>query len=336
MGTSAIKLALFQVGWMYPFNSTWHMETLHTVADVLKTPYFSSVFTNSIPGYPTNYSVFSLIAYSCSGDDSRGQACNVTNSPQGTNYWCANGGHFTAANASMETSQFHEAALYLLTTYAGSGKRFMFDNWEGDWSLLCGSWSRTQSIPASVSAAMVGWLTARQAGVSSARRAFCALANLAALHGFDCATVAERDILRAAGVEVYMGAEVNLVAAALPPNPSPWGETYMVRSVLPKVALDVVSYSSYDTMEGPLLAQALDYLAAQHVPTSATPLEDSAVYIAEFGMPQMRSSEAQVEAVTKNVVTIAFSTGNNTRGVRRAAHIFWWCVLALCECLALL
>jgi hypothetical protein len=124
-----------------------------------------------------------------------------------------------------------------------------------------------------------------------------------------------------------MGAEVNLVAAALPPSPSPQGLTYMVRTVLPHVALDVVSYSSYDTMAGPQFADALDYIAAQHVPTSATPLNDSAVYVAEFGVAQMRNPLATVEAVTQNVVKVALSAGPG--GKRRAAHVFWWelCVL---------
>jgi hypothetical protein len=96
----------------------------------------------------------------------------------------------------------------------------------------------------------------------------------------------------------------------------------MARTVLPKVALDLVSYSSYDTMAGGQLADALDYLAAQHVPTSGTPLTDSAVYVAEFGVAQMRSPPATVEAVTENVVKVALSAGPG--GKRRAAHVFWW------------
>ena len=120
-GTSAIKVALFQVGWMYPWNSTWDMGALNALVDVLRHPYFAALFSNAIPNHATNFSVFSLIAYSCSGDASTGQACNVTNTPQGTNYWCANGGRFTPDNATMETAQFHDAALHLLTTYAGTG-----------------------------------------------------------------------------------------------------------------------------------------------------------------------------------------------------------------------
>jgi len=319
LGTSAIKVALFQPGWMYPWNSTWNVENMTNLVHVLSHPYFTSLFSNTIPSYPTNFSVFSLIAYSCSGNASTGQACNVTNSPQGTNYWCSQG--VSAADAARETAQFNDATLYLLTTYANSGKRFMFDNWEGDWSMLCGSWSRTQPVSPFVSAAMVAWLTARQAGVSNARRAYCHQ-HLSSL--LDCSSVPERDILRAAGVEVYMGAEVNLVGASLPPSPTPWGKTYMVRTVLPNVSLDLISYSSYDTQAGPQFAQALDFIAAQHRPTSATPLDDSPVYVAEFGTAQMRSSPAQTQAVVKNVISVAFSKGNNPNGLRRASHVFWW------------
>lgn len=51
--------------------------------------------------------------------------------------------------------------------------------------------------------------------------------------------------MAAAGVEVYHATEVNLVAASMVPvNPMPNN----VLEVLPFVALDFVSYSSYDTM----------------------------------------------------------------------------------------
>lgn len=58
----------------------------------------------------------------------------------------------------------------------------------------------------------------------------------------------------------------------------------IVRAVLPKLPLDYVSYSSYDTMRTPQLADALDLIAAGHNRTAATPARP--LFITEFGLPE--------------------------------------------------
>jgi hypothetical protein len=54
--------------------------------------------------------------------------------------------------------------------------------------------------------------------------------------------------------------------------------------VLPHVALDYVSYSSYDSMRTPALADALDLIASQHNRTAASP--ERALVVTEFGLPE--------------------------------------------------
>ena len=77
--------------------------------------------------------------------------------------------------------------------------------------------------------------------------------------------------------------------------------------MLPKVALDHVSYSSYDSMRGPALAPALDLIAAQHKRTAASP--PRALFITEFGLPETTTDAATVRAVVDNVLAIGRAKG---------------------------
>jgi len=110
----------------------------------------------------------------------------------------------------------------------------------GDWSAHCGNYDPETPPTPAVQDRMVAWLTARQAGVTAARAAFCATElALSAAGVVDCADGAA--VHAAAGVEVLHGSEVNLVMSSMrPTDPLPNN----VLRVLPRVALDVVSYSS--------------------------------------------------------------------------------------------
>jgi hypothetical protein len=135
-------------------------------------------------------------------------------------------------------------------------------HWEGDWSIR-GNYNASSVPSATAVAGMQAWLTARQAGVSAARAA-----------------------VGASGVAVYHAAEVNLVMTTIESNfPN------VVNTVLPSVALDLVSYSSYDTMSSAqYFPQALATIAKYMKQTPASDFgHDSTglqrVYVGEFGTP---------------------------------------------------
>jgi len=167
---------------------------------------------------------------------------------------------------------------------------------------------------------MVSWLAARQAGVTAARAAFCRAVLQAAGRALDCADGVA--VHAAAGVEVLHGSEVNLVrtsmATGLPNN---------ILRVVPRVPLDVVSYSSYDTMAlGAEFGAALDFIAAHHNRTAASP-PAPAVFVAEYGVPQMLQPDpADLVAVYANVHAYVLSPSplGGSAGTRRAMHAFAW------------
>jgi hypothetical protein len=111
---------------------------------------------------------------------------------------------------------------------------------------------------------MIGWLGARQAGVDAAR---------AALRGVS-------------GVSVLHASEVNLVRTSIDV-----GFPNVVNTVLPHVALDMVSYSAYDTeADDVYFGRALAFIAAHHVRTPASP--PIAVYVGGVSAPLATATRA--------------------------------------------
>jgi hypothetical protein len=127
---------------------------------------------------------------------------------------------------------------------------------------------------------MVGWLDARQSGVEQAR-----------------AEIGEN------GVHVYHAAEINLVDIAMNDN-----KTCVVNAVLPRVSLDLVSYSSWDTgWKGTRFKQALDYIAVNMPDSPAFGAKN--VYIGEFGGAENDNPSMQVQATIRNVVETSIAWG---------------------------
>jgi len=199
----------------------------------------------------------------------------VTSLGRDHDYWRTG---ITAEQEADETKQFCELAKALLTTYANTGKTFVLQHWEGDWMVRGHTDSGKDPEPAALEN-MVKWLNARQAGVTKARK-----------------EVGEK------GVKVYHAAEVNKVFIAMRD-----GRPNMINQVIPKTNVDLVSYSSWDTMvdhrEDPkIFREALDFIA-KHTPDHPE-LGDRNVYVGEFGLPENDfSAEEQLKVIRDTVET---------------------------------
>ncbi|MBM3215556.1 hypothetical protein FJZ36_11650 [Candidatus Poribacteria bacterium] len=185
----------------------------------------------------------------------------------------------TPEDEENEERQFYDLTRHLLTTYAPTGKTFVLQHWEGDWAIR-GSFDANAEPTQTAVDGMVAWLNARQRGVDRARR-----------------EVGETT------VRVYHAAEVNLVRRAMDTD-----ERSVTTHVLPRTAVDLVSYSAWDTERDPaLFRRSLDFIA-ERAPDSA-PFGDRNVYVGEYGLPETDTSESDVLRTVANVVDIALDWG---------------------------
>ncbi|HIZ20132.1 MAG TPA: hypothetical protein H9674_04655 [Firmicutes bacterium] len=122
-------------------------------------------------------------------------------------------------------------ARYLLTTYDRTGKVFLLGHWEGDWVLL-GGYDTSREPDDGKIRGMIRSLRVRQKAVEDARR----------------------DTPHS---DVYVGhyCEVNR-----PLDAKDRGMKRMTTHVLPHVTVDMVSYSSYDSLLPHRLTEALDFI----------------------------------------------------------------------------
>ena len=218
--------------------------------------------------------------------------------------WSTDFGYFdyemTPQECTAETQQFYDLSRYLLTTYRGTGKSFIFQNWEGDWAVR-GSYDPAAVPQAQPLANFTQWFNCRQAGINEAR-----------------ATVAS-------DAKVFQGCEVNLVLQAME------GKTSVLNNVIPKTGCDFVAYSSYDSIDGQanarweandpnlvwtpdLFRQALDYIQSKAPEPSAYVRNALGsnfknVYVGEFGCPELSSGTASCMDVMRNVVNTALPWG---------------------------
>jgi hypothetical protein len=224
MGCGIIKVWFTSLTRSYPFNSTW--PTVGSLTEMAKIPYFKTLFDKP-------FETFILEAYSPGRED---------------HYYLKG---MSAQNVARERQEIAELTTHLLDTYKNSGKTFILQNWEGDWSLRGGA-PGADPTPVAVKG-MIDWFNARQDGADDARK-----------------MAGERN------VRVLHAAEVNHVARAMKNE----GVT-VTNDVLPQTHCDLYSYSAYDvpTHEPEKFRAALDYLA------SKSPGDDN-VYVGEYGAPE--------------------------------------------------
>ena len=181
----------------------------------------------------------------------------------------------SAENAEAERAAFYEITQYLLTTYKGTGKTFILQNWESDWVLTNPEFTKEPS-PVAIQG-MIDWMNARQDGVDAARKDV----------GMD-------------GVTVAHAMEVNLIARAME------GKVTATNDVVPHTHCDLYSYSAYDTsiFIPDKFRDALQYLADK-APASELYGEKN-VYVGEFGAPE---NEFDQYAIVKRTVETALDWG---------------------------
>lgn len=153
----------------------------------------------------------------------------------------------------------HELAQHLIAVHRDRPITFIIQNWESDWRFRR-STDQTWSPPAEeverLSARMARWIAARQRGVERAR---------AEAPGARC--------------RVAHAVEVNRVFDGFRGVPN------VTRSVLPRVEVDLVSYSTWDALESPAdLAVAIEEIR-RHARTGPL-FGPRAVMLGEIGIPE--------------------------------------------------
>ena len=143
----------------------------------------------------------------------------------------------------------------LLTRYDTAGKTFFLGHWEGDWYLLPDKDVKKDASPELI-AAMIEWLSIRQKAVDDARSE-----------------------VPYAKCRVYTYTEVNRVRDAMKD-----GRKRLVNAVLPKVNVDFVSYSAYDSQLLPAeeVRATLDFVNTQLAAKPGLPAKR--VFIGECGL----------------------------------------------------
>lgn len=266
-GSKVIKLEMdSQTPSKYSWNSTW--PAAGSLTALAQTSYFQSLFSKP-------FNTYVITAYSI----------GIPGGGDGTEYWL-NG--MTAAQKAAEQQSFYNLTRYLMTTYSGTGKTFLLENWEGDWALRdgAGNTGSDNGIPSATNVqGMIDWFNAREAGIRQARAELGATSN----------------------VKVYGTVEVNRVLDAM--NPS-FGEATVTNNVLPHTDVDFASYSSYDTQESSTnFPRAVSYIAA-HLPASALNGQNThSVYVGEFGEPEGQVPASQVNATINNVLNTVQADG---------------------------
>lgn len=182
---------------------------------------------------------------------------------------------FSREDEQAEEEVFASLTLHLLRTYAHTRKTFIIQNWEGDWALR-GSFDPAAVPTPAATAAMIRWLNARQRGVARARAEFST-----------------------GTARVFHACEVNLVKRAMVD-----GAQSVTTDVLPHVAVDLASYSAWDTKDSPAqFSEALTFIARHKRPTE--PFGEHGVYVGEFGLPEAEATPQLVLERTKTLLEAA-------------------------------
>lgn len=205
-----------------------------------------------------------------------------------TNWW-----RVDTSNAKLqaEYTEIYNLVTYLMTTYAGTNRTFVLQNWEGDWAFM-DSFNPATPVPSEYVDRYAAFLAVRQKAVSDARRASTAV-----------------------GVTVLNAIEVNRVLD------SEVNYRRIVNDIAPRVRPDLASYSAYDStiVEAGWGTDTADWIA------KTEPLFRKAlakirsvwpgvpVFIGEFGFPENEATNEHpgnsVYNMTRKILEICEDEG---------------------------
>lgn len=209
-----------------------------------------------------------------------------------------------------EYAEMRALAEHLLTTYSGTGKTFVLQSWEGDWSLINGlgaagesqtPYSEANYISPRTVEYMRAWLQTKINAIEDARR-----------------NTVYND------VRVLSAIELNRVRDVFYDH----ARRRIVNAVLPRISPDLVSYSAYDTILGPsytyygdqatlLTNTATDIGLAVDTIRRAAP--NSGVYLGEFGFAELELPVGYDAGVlTANIL--------NTSEAKDLVYALYWTV----------
>jgi hypothetical protein len=252
LGSRTIKLWFTTLQTSYPFNTDW--PAVADMVEIAQTPPFVEVFDKPFDTYV-------LEAFSVGLDHG---------------YWREQP---TPDQFTEDERQFYELTCHLLTTYAGTGKTFVLQNWEGDWSIR-GHFDIEIQPPPQAVRGMIDWLNARQRGVDRARE-----------------EIGEN------GVRIIHAAEVNHVQPSPPPD-----RRNVIDTVIPHTNVDMVAYSCWHAQhDAEFLRAALIHI--DRLTPAKKGVAGRRVYIGEFGEPETSSGLDRVKQTLPRVVDVGMEFG---------------------------
>lgn len=155
--------------------------------------------------------------------------------------------------------EMYDLASFFLKNYNDSGKTFLIGNWEGDW-LLHPNYKRNMTPLKEHVDNMTKWFQIRQRAITDAKN-----------------NIPHKN------VNLFYYIEVNLVLKGLD------GKTCITRDILPKVDVDLVSYSSYESSKKKdyetnkaFLTKTLNFIESRLKPKEGLPFKRR-VFIGEYG-----------------------------------------------------
>ena len=251
LGVRVTKLSTLAMEENYPFDD-WSGYPLDSLVNVIRHPVYKRFLDDAF------FTSYFLSAY---------ETNNVV-------WWDG----LDADEKAYVVTSFYDAALYLLTEYAGTGKTFILQNWEADNALGY----VYNAFPDTAARGMADYFNARQEGIQLAREEA----------GMDN------------GVFVFGGIEVNLLTLT-----PPGGTPRVADAVVPHTGADIYLYSCWETKdkwdigdEGEqaniaaikeAVMAALAYLN-EKAPASAW-FGPKNVAISEFGYPELGGGRAHPE-----------------------------------------
>lgn len=189
-------------------------------------------------------------------------------------------GTFKAVERDLEYREMYDLASHLLRTYSGTGKKFYLGHWEGDWHLRP-HFDPKEPFPEHFGENFIAWIKVRQEAIDDAKHD----------------TPHER-------VEVWNYTEANLV------KPFLGGGQCLTNEILPRVDVDFVSYSCYDSLQHVVrddLFATLNHIESMLKPKTGIP--GKRVFIGEYGFPARRYTPTEQNSKSIETMITAIEWG---------------------------